>query len=135
MNFQELQRHIERDDALSVERQLAGESPDTASQEDLETLVRVLTDSVDTNVALEIMLWIESTGPRPCAAAFIRVLVQGSNSVESWLTSLINRLANIPAGQAALKEVLRGLAEEDLLRATGRHERLRELIRGSEEAR
>ena len=127
MDFQKLRHHIERDDVLSVERQLAGESPATASQQDLETLVRLLTDSADTNVALEIMLWIEATGPRPCAAAFVHELVHSSESVGFWLKTLINRLTNIPAGQAALTEVLRGLSQEDLSSATSRHDRIRQL--------
>jgi hypothetical protein len=70
MDYLKLKHYIERDDVLSVERQLAGESPAAASQEDLETLVGVLTDSIDTNVALEIMLWIEFHWAAPLRVGF-----------------------------------------------------------------
>lgn len=127
MNFQELQRHIECSDVLNVERQLASESPSMVSSEDLEKLITLLLDADDPNVAMEVVRWLEATDLHDCAAALVRVLVCGPDSASFWLKALINRMANIEAGQAALKEVLCGLSQDDLLRASSRHERVRQL--------
>jgi hypothetical protein len=127
IDFQELQRHIRSNDAVGVEHELATAPPTAASLQDLKTLLAVLTESIDTNVALEIMQWIEAAGAKPCAAAYVSALLDASGAADSWLEGLIHRLANTATGEAALKDVLRGLSDGDMLRVSALHERLRQL--------
>lgn len=127
MDLRILKHHIDQDDVLSVERQLADESPATVSQEDLGKLIALLTDAVTPNVAMEMVHWLEATDLCLCASALVEALAHGTDPVSLWLEALVDRMANAPAGESALKEVLRGLSHDEMVRASARHERIRHL--------